>query len=135
MGPSPRTFHQGQRQKRRACGVNVALGLKTPSNARLLELPLMPELEGERNWINFVGLPPRRLVALAVELAVVDATERNGELVADPPAEGARLGETQMVRIARRTTAHEARLACDKLPVLLVAQPDAFLQNWSAFPV
>ena len=59
----------------------------------------MPELKGERNWINFVGLPPSRLVAFAVEFSVVEAAERNGELVADPAAEGARLGKAQMMRI------------------------------------
>jgi hypothetical protein len=71
------------------------------SNAGLLELPLMPELEGERNRIDFVGLPPSRLAAVSVELAVVEATERNSELVANPATEGARLGKAQMVRIGR----------------------------------
>jgi hypothetical protein len=107
------------------CGVNVAPGLETPSNSCFIELPLMPELERHRDRINFVGLPPSRLVAHTVEFAVVEATERNGELIADPATEGARLSKAQMVRIGRRTTAHEARLACDKLAVLLVAQPDA----------
>jgi len=116
-------------------GVNVALGLKTPSNAGLIELPLMPELEGERNRINFVCVPPSRLVAPAVEFAVMGATEGNGEFVTDPTAEGARLGKAQMMRVRRRTTAHKTRFACDKPSVLLVAQPDAFLENWSAFPV
>ena len=107
----------------------MSLGLKTRSNSGLIELPLMPEPESERNRINFVGLPPSRLVALAVEFAVVEATERNGKFVADPAAEGARLGKAQMVRIGRHTTAHKARLACYKLSVLLVAQPDAFLED------
>ena len=101
----------------------------------MIELPLMPEPEGERNRINFVGLPPSRLVAVAVELTVVEATERNSELVADPATEGARLGKAQMVRIGWHTTAREARFARDKSPMLLVAQPDAFLQDRPAFTV
>ena len=116
-------------------GVVVALGLKTPSNAGLIELPLMPEPEGERHRIDFVGLPPSRLVALSVELAVVEATERNGKFVADPAAERARLGKAEMVRIGRRTAAHKAGLACDKFAVLLVAQPDAFLEDRTALAV
>ena len=116
-------------------GVVFAPALKAPSNTCLIELPLMPEPEGERNRINFLGLPPSRLVALAVELAMVEATERNGELVADPAAESARLSKAQMMRIGRHATAHEARFACDKPAVLLIPQTDAFLEDRPVFAV
>ena len=114
-------------------GVNVALGLKTPSNAGLIELPLMPEFEGERNRINFVCLPPSRLVAPAVEFAVMGATEGNGEFVTDPAAEGARLGEAQMVRVRRRAPAHQAGLPRDEFAVLLVAQAHDLAEGANPF--
>jgi hypothetical protein len=76
-----------------------------------------------------------RLVAPPVKLMVVRTTKRDGELVADAATEGARLGKAQMVRIGRPTTAHEARFARDKSPMLLVAQSDAFLEDRSAFVV
>ena len=121
-----------------AAGFDLAAStpsLKTRSNAGLIKLPLVPESECEWNRINLVGLPPSRLIAFEVELAVVEATERNGELVADFHADGSGLGKAQMVRIGRHTTAHKARLAWDKLSMLLVAQPDAFLEDRPAFAV
>jgi hypothetical protein len=98
-------------------------------------LRLSPQVQGERHRVDLDGPPPSSLVAPAVKFTMVDPAERNREFVADPAAEGARLGEAQVVRIGRHTTAHEARLACDKLAVLLVAQPNAFLEDRSALAV
>ena len=92
----------------------------------------MPELQGERHWVDLERLPPSDLLAPPVKLAMVNTTERNRELIADPAAEGAWLGEAEMVRIARDAAAHHTGLPCDELPVLLVAQSDALLEDRTA---
>ena len=66
-----------------------------------IELSLLPELQGERHRVDLVRMPPSSFVALSVELAMVDTTERNRELIADLAAEGAGLSKAEMVRIAR----------------------------------
>jgi hypothetical protein len=43
--------------------------------------------------------PPQRLIARAVELAVVQAAQRNGEFVADLAPEGEPLAEAHVVRL------------------------------------
>lgn len=62
----------------------------------------------------------------------MDATERNGKLIAHAASKRARLGEAEMVRIAGGAATHETGLSCDKPTVFLVAQPDASLQGRSA---
>jgi hypothetical protein len=47
---------------------------------------------------------------MSVNFAVVKPTERDGKLIADLSAEGARLGKAQVMRIARRAAADEAGL-------------------------
>jgi hypothetical protein len=61
---------------------------------------------------------------MPVQLAMVDATHRNGELVADLAAERPRLGKTQMVRIGGGAAAHDAGLRGDEFAVVLVSQPN-----------
>ncbi len=46
--------------------------------------------------------------------------QRYGELVAHLSADGARLGETDVVRLARLALAHRARLLGDKAKMFLV---------------
>ena len=94
-----------------------------------IELSQLPELQGERHWIDLDRLPPSGLFAPPVKLAMVNTTERNRELIADLASEGARLGEAEMVRIARRAAAHHTGLPCDELPVLLIAQSDALRED------
>jgi hypothetical protein len=59
---------------------------------------------------------------MPVQLAVVEATDRNGELVADFAAERPRLSKTQMVGVGRRAAAHQAWQGGNELAVVLVAQ-------------
>src|SRR6266849_598966 len=47
----------------------------------------VPELRGDLDRIDAELFPPERLAARAVELAVMQATERDGEFVADLAAE------------------------------------------------
>src|SRR5689334_18828161 len=70
--------------------------------------------------IDLVLLPPRGFVHPQMKLAVVQPTERHGELVAHLPAERARLREPKMVSIGRTSSAYEARLRRDECPMILV---------------
>jgi hypothetical protein len=59
---------------------------------------------------------------MPVQLAMVDATHRNGELITDLAAERPRLRKTQMMGIGRRTAAHQAWLGRNEFAVVFVAQ-------------
>src|SRR5664280_1349095 len=78
----------------------------------------------DRQRIDLYPLPPCRLVAMPVQLAVMDTAYRDGELVADLAAERPRLGKTQMVSIGRGAAAHHAGLGGHEFAVVLVAQPN-----------
>ena len=54
---------------------------------------LEPELAGSRYWIEGGLAPPLGFIAVSVELVVMSAAERDGELVADLAAECAALCE------------------------------------------
>ena len=56
-----------------------------------------------------------------MQLPMMAAAERDGELVADFAAQRLGLSKTQMVRIVRRAATDETGLPCDKFAVLLVA--------------
>ena len=64
--------------------------------------------------------PPCYFVAAAVNLAVVAATQGNGELVADFAAERPALAIAQMMGIARLATANQARMLGDVPDVVAV---------------
>jgi hypothetical protein len=77
-----------------ASGANQAVG-----HGQVQSAGLAPELSGDRSWNNFDRLPPGLFIAAAVQIAMVQAAQRNGELVADLPAQGARLSEAEMVGV------------------------------------
>jgi len=60
---------------------------------------LHPKLAGGSGRINASLLPPCRFVATSMDLAMMTATKRHCELVADLAAERPVLGEAQMMRI------------------------------------
>ena len=57
--------------------------------------------EPERNWkrINVDLAPPCGLIPLAMNLAVVDATQRDRELVTDPAPQRTRLDVAEVMRV------------------------------------
>ncbi len=59
---------------------------------------------------------------MLVQLAMVEATHRNSELIADLAAERPMLGKTEMVRIGRCAAAHQAWLGGNEFAVVFVAQ-------------
>src|SRR5262249_59009719 len=110
------------------------IGWERPRNARCrtrcsddglrrgLRSGRLPELSGDLDRIDPSRFPPQRLVARAVELAVVQAAERNGEFVADLPAEGEPLGKPHMVRLRGPGPAKEARAWSGVLEVRPIPQ-------------
>jgi hypothetical protein len=71
---------------------------------------VLPQRVRNRHCVDAGGCPPRRLVATPVKGAMMDTTERDRELIADPSAQGRGLHESQVMGIARLPPAQEARL-------------------------
>lgn len=82
---------------------------------------LQPKGTGYRAWINADVSPPSGLVTEAVDLAMVPATQRDGELIADLARQRAPLGKAQVMRFARRPATDRARLLGDEPDVLTIA--------------
>jgi hypothetical protein len=61
-----------------------------------------------------------------MQLTMVDAADRDHELVAYSASERARLCKGEVMRIGRHAAAHEARLPQHEFPVVLIAQADRF---------
>jgi hypothetical protein len=57
-----------------------------------------------------------------VKLAMMEAANRNRELIADLAAQRTRLGKTKMMRIGWFAVAHNPRLLGHKFEVVLIAQ-------------
>src|SRR5262249_2616312 len=64
-----------------------------------------------------------------MKLAVVDPTNRDGELIADSVSKRTRLHKCEVMRIARRPAADKARLPGQEFPVLLIAKANRFAQG------
>ena len=65
-----------------------------------LEQGCLPKLFCDLNWCNLNVGPPRDLVAMAMQVAMMFAAQRHGEFVADLASERSGLGKFQMMRIA-----------------------------------
>ena len=66
---------------------------------------------------------------MSVDLAVMEPTNRHGELVADLSSERTGLGKAQMMRVGRCAAAYEARLGRDEPAMLLVTQADGLCSD------
>jgi hypothetical protein len=98
-------------------------------DGRPAEPGVLPQPLGNRDRVDAGGLPPCRLVAVAVKGAVVGAAERHGELVADPAPQGPRLHEPQMMRVRRAPSADKAGLCSNELELRTVAVTAGFAQG------
>ena len=76
--------------------------------------------------------PPRRLVTIAMQLAMMQSADGNREFVADLASKRARLGEAKMTDFARRATANNARLRRDEFAMLFVSQANGLGGDASA---
>ena len=81
-----------------------------------------PWTKRNRDRIDIDTGPPRYFVTVGVQFAVVDPTDGNRVLVADLSSKSSRLGEAEMMRFARGSSADYARLPSNELAVLLVTQ-------------
>ena len=84
---------------------------------------LQPQRAGGDTRINASLLPPCRFVATAMDLAMMAAAERHGELIADLAAKRSMLGEAQMMGIGRPAATNQTGLLGDKPDVVAVANP------------
>jgi hypothetical protein len=71
-------------------------------------------------------------VAIAMQFAMVRATEGDRIFVADLPPECAGLGKTKVVRVGRRAATHDAGLTGHESGVLLVAQTNGLAHDGAA---
>src|SRR5271163_2971769 len=86
----------------------------------------MSPLEGYGQRVDADSSPPRGFIAVGVKITVMQSTDRDRILVTDLAPNCARLGESNMVRLARRAATDNARLSGDELAVFLIAQADSF---------
>jgi hypothetical protein len=85
-----------------------------------------PKRARNRHRIDIASRPPCRLITLPVKFAMVKATNRNRELIADFASQRTRLRKAKMMRIGRLAAAHDARLLGHEFEVVLVAQANGF---------
>jgi hypothetical protein len=88
-----------------------------------------PKRERNRHGIDIESGPPGPFVAVPVKLAMMKATNRNRELIADLAPQRSRLREAKMVRIGGFAAAHEARLLGYEFEVVLVAQSNGLARR------
>ena len=71
---------------------------------------LLPEPSSDLHRLDFQILPPGYFVADLMQLPVMAAAERDGELVADFEADGSGLCKAQVMRVGGLPSADEAGL-------------------------
>ena len=73
-------------------------------------MAFFPEPLGDLEWLNLEVFPPNDFVAGLMQLPMMTAAERDGELVADLETNGPRLGKPYVMRVARLPATNETRL-------------------------
>ena len=71
---------------------------------------LFPKPLGNIQRIDFQILPPDHFIAGLMQLPMMAAAERDGELIADFKTEGSGLGKPQVMRVGRLPAADETGL-------------------------
>ena len=108
-------------QRRQLFGT-VEKGLSLGTNL-CLWMGLIPKRFGDLQRLDVELLPPSHLIARLMQLPVIAAAERNGELVADFKPDSSRLRKPQVMRVGRLAATYETGLRRHKLQMRLVAQP------------
>jgi hypothetical protein len=70
----------------------------------------LPKRERDRRGIDGDPGPPRRFIAIAMQLAMMEAANGDSVFVADFAPERAGLSEANVMRFGWRTAANDARL-------------------------
>src|SRR5262245_8097210 len=86
-------------------------------------MSLLPKILSDPSRIDLQVFPPSHLVTRVMQLPMMPTTEWYSELIADFQANGARLGKSKMMRIARLSSADQTRLGRDELQMRFVTQP------------
>src|SRR5580704_6761178 len=84
-------------------------GVRVARNCRQ-RMRLQPQRAGGNGRIDTGLLPPRGFIATAMDLTVVAAAQRHGELIADLAAKCPALGKAQVMSIGRNAATDKARL-------------------------
>ena len=92
-----------------------------------------PQGARRHDRINTRLVPPCRLVAGAMDFAMVATAQRDGELIADLAAERSTLRETQMMGVGWTSTTNQTRLLRDIPDVVAVADTAWLGESESAF--
>src|SRR5262249_24027674 len=94
---------------------------------------LQPQCAGGGKRIYCRFAPPRPFIAGPVDLTMMRATERDGELVAHFATECAQLREAQVMRVRRSPSANQARLFHDMPDMVAVAKATRFRKGEHTF--
>lgn len=89
----------------------------------------VPQLLSNFQRRYFQVCPPRRLVAVLVQLMMMFTTQRDREFVAHLSPHGFRLREFQVVRIAGRFRAYEAWLRAHKEKMRFASPSHSFVNR------
>ena len=91
-----------------------------PRNGRCSHLlAFSPQALCNGEWINLVFLPPQPLIAGCMVLLMVNGAERYRKFIADLEPKAPRLGEADVMGVARRSAANETGLLGHKAQMLL----------------
>lgn len=107
---------------------SAAEPLREPSWA-VLVLSSVPKGCCQRKGIDPLVLPPSSLVAMPVQLAMMPAAQRDGELIAHFSAQGSRSSDLQMMGVAWALLADRTGLRGDKCQMRLAAPAGRFRQG------
>ena len=84
---------------------------------------VQPQRAGVRGRIDTGVLPPRGFITTAMDLTVVTAAQRDGELVADLSTECPALRVSEVVGIRRTSPANKTRVLGDSFDVISITNP------------
>ena len=84
---------------------------------------LKPQRPGGGEWIDGGFAPPPGFIAVSVELTMMPAAQRDGELIADLAPKCTTLREAKVMGIAGPPTADKTRLLSDMANMLAIPHP------------
>jgi hypothetical protein len=94
---------------------------------------LQPQRAGWDGRIDTGLLPPSGFIATAMDLTVVTAAQRDGELVADFSTECPTLRVSEVVGIRGTSPANKTRVLGDSFDVISVAHPPWLWPQWDGW--
>ncbi len=96
-------------------------------------MPLQPKRAGTHTGVDAGLLPPSGFIATAMDLSVMAAAERYGELIAHLAPERAVLREPQVVGIRWSSAANQAGLLGNRFDVVSLPNPARLREGQQTF--